>query len=58
MSDEIVRCPFCVLGHNPWPMEPKQEELFSCQECGHKVMLGKPNFKCFCQKCMELRRAA
>jgi hypothetical protein len=52
---EIVRCPYCVLADNFRPMLPKPEGLFVCQKCGHAVVLGNREFKCFCQKCQELK---
>jgi hypothetical protein len=55
---KIVRCPYCILGDDFRPMLPKPGGWFICQKCGHSVMPEKPEFKCFCQKCGELNRAA
>lgn len=54
----IVRCPYCVLGDNLRPMLPKAEGLFVCQRCGHIKQPADPDFRCFCQKCVELYRQA
>jgi len=40
------------------PMLSRAEYWFICQKCGHIAMPGKPEFKCFCQKCSKLIRAA
>ena len=58
MADEIVRCPYCVLGDHLAPMLPRAVGWFTCLECGHTANPEKPDFKCFCQKCVELSRAA
>jgi hypothetical protein len=59
MTQEIVRCPYCVLGdHFRLMLQKKPEGWFICQKCGHTTMPEKPEFKCFCQKCGELNRAA
>jgi len=56
MTEEIVRCPYCVLGNHLRPMLLKPEGLFICQKCGHTAVPTNPDFKCFCQKCGEMRR--
>ena len=58
MPEQIVRCPYCVLGDDFRPMLPKLEGWFICSKCGHSVMPGKPDYKCRCEKCEELNRAA
>jgi len=58
MAEQIVRCPYCVLGYEFRPMLPKPEGWFICQQCGHTAMPAKSQFRCFCQKCAELHRAA
>ncbi len=58
MADPILRCPYCVLGDHFKPMLSRGGGLFVCNKCGHTAMPGKPEFKCFCQKCGELNRAA
>jgi DNA-directed RNA polymerase subunit RPC12/RpoP len=58
MADQIVRCPYCVLGNDLRQMLRRLEGWFICQKCGHTVMTDNLDFKCFCQKCGELNRAA
>jgi len=58
MSEQIMRCPYCILGDNFRPMLPRPEGWFICQKCGHTSMPNDPTFKCFCKKCGELNRAA
>jgi DNA-directed RNA polymerase subunit RPC12/RpoP len=58
MAETAVRCPYCVLGYEFRSMLPKPEGFFICLKCGHTVKPGDPDFRCFCQKCGELRRAA
>jgi hypothetical protein len=58
MANSIVRCPYCVLGDDFRPMLPKQEGWFICVKCGHTATLEKPDYKCRCEKCEELNRAA
>jgi len=58
MVEQIVRCPYCILGDDFRPMLPKPGGWFICQKCGHTAQPGDPDFKCFCQKCGGLVRAA
>lgn len=58
MAEQIVRCPYCVLGNDFCPMLPKPDGWFICLECGHTAMPIDPAFRCFCKKCGELNRAA
>jgi len=58
MAEKIIRCPYCVLGDDFRRMLSKTGGWFVCQKCGHTVMTEKPDFKCFCRKCGELKRAA
>jgi rubrerythrin len=58
MTEEVVRCPYCVLNDHFRPMLQKPEGWFICSKCGHTTIPGKPDFKCFCRKCGELNRAA
>jgi hypothetical protein len=58
MDEQVVRCPYCVVGDHFVPMLPRPEGLFTCVECGHTAIPEKPEFKCSCQKCGELNRAA
>jgi hypothetical protein len=58
MAEQVVRCPYCVVGGVFRPMLVLPEGWFLCKKCGHTTVPGKPEFKCFCQKCGELHRAA
>ena len=58
MAEQIVRCPYCVLGNEFRPMVQRSQGWFICLSCGHTAMPEKPDFKCFCKKCGELNRAA
>jgi NADH pyrophosphatase NudC (nudix superfamily) len=58
MTEEVVLCPYCVLDKHSRPMLRKPEAWFICSKCGHTAMPEKRDFKCFCQKCGELNRAA
>jgi hypothetical protein len=58
MAEQITYCPYCVLGDQARLMLPRPGGWFICQKCGHTAMPEKPEFKCFCQKCGELKRAA
>jgi hypothetical protein len=58
MTEQIVRCPYCILGEECTPMLPRTGGWSLCLECGHTVMLDDSEFKCFCRKCGEARRAA
>jgi hypothetical protein len=58
MAQQIVRCSYCVVGDDFRPMLPKPEGWFICQICGHTANPGQPAYKCECEKCEELNRAA
>jgi hypothetical protein len=58
MAEQIVRCPYCVLGDDLRPMLPKPGGWFICQNCGHTVTPWNLDYKCSCQKCEELKGAA
>lgn len=58
MTDQLLRCPYCVLGNEFGPMTHRSEGWFICLKCGHTVRHEDPGFKCFCKKCSELYRAA
>jgi len=57
MAEQIGRCPYCVLGNDFRPML-QRPAWYVCEQCGHTVIPGDPDFKCFCQKCGELDWAA
>jgi hypothetical protein len=57
MADQIVGCPYCMLGDQREPM--LQRPGWSvCEQCGHVAIPEDPDFKCSCRNCLELRRAA
>jgi hypothetical protein len=58
MAEQIIRCSYCVLVDRFTPMLPRPGGWFICLECGHTANPENPEFKCFCQKCGELNRAA
>ena len=58
MTDQIVRCLYCVQGEDFRPMLPRSGGWFVCPKCVHIAAPEKPEFKSFCQKCNELNRAA
>jgi DNA-directed RNA polymerase subunit RPC12/RpoP len=58
MDDEIVRCPYCILGNDFRLMLPRSGGWFVCLTCIQIAVSEKPEFKCFCQNCGELNRAA
>ena len=58
MAEQVVRCPYCVLDDQFRPMVSKPEGWFNCSKCGHTTIPDKPDFRCFCQKCGDLKRAA
>lgn len=58
MTDEILRCSYCVLGDHFRPMLESLDGWFLCPRCGHTANPGKPYFKCSCRKCEEMNRAA
>jgi len=65
MPQEIVRCPYCVLGNEFRPMfQPtsrstvRRSKKFVCINCGHATTPDAPYAKCACPKCQELSRLA
>ena len=57
MSEMVVRCPYCFVGEQFRPMLQKPG-WFVCEQCGHIMLPGDPDFKCRCQECLELKRVA
>jgi DNA-directed RNA polymerase subunit RPC12/RpoP len=57
MAEQIIRCPYCVLVDRFSPML-QRPAWFICSKCGHTAIPDKPEFRCFCQKCGQLNRAA
>jgi hypothetical protein len=58
MSDEIVRCPYCVLGSEFRPMFRQSKDWFVCASCGHMATLSNPHLKCSCDRCHKMIRIA
>jgi len=58
MSDEIVRCPYCVLGSEFRPMSPRSDGFFVCGICGHTATPVDSYAKCLCPRCRRMNRAA
>jgi hypothetical protein len=50
-----VRCPYCIDGDGSKVMDPRDDHLVC--ECGHKAAPNRPNYRCSCPKCIELRDA-
>jgi hypothetical protein len=57
MAEQIVRCPYCMLGDEGGPMLQRRGWLI-CAQCGHIVIPEDPDFKCSCRDCLKLKRAA
>jgi DNA-directed RNA polymerase subunit RPC12/RpoP len=58
MSQEIVRCPYCVLDSEFRPMLQRSQTSFVCSTCGHMAIPDEPHVKCSCARCRELVRLA
>jgi predicted RNA-binding Zn-ribbon protein involved in translation (DUF1610 family) len=69
MPQEMVRCPYCVLGNEFRPMFPSTSSLtsrttfrrskkFLCVSCGHTATPDALYSKCACPKCQEMIRLA
>jgi hypothetical protein len=57
MTEQIVRCPYCILDDQFRPML-QRSVWFICEQCGHTVIPEDPDFKCSCRECLVLKRAA
>jgi hypothetical protein len=58
MSEDIVRCPFCVQDDHFKPMKYQGESFFVCAKCGHRARPLDASYSCFCLKCQELSKVA
>jgi len=65
MPQEIVRCPYCVLGNEFRPMfrsttcsTTRRAKKFLCVSCGHTASPNAPYSRCACPKCQEMIRLA
>jgi len=57
MPQEIVRCPYCVLGDEFRPMF-RRTKKFVCINCGHTAAPDVPHSMCDCPKCQQMSRLA
>jgi hypothetical protein len=57
MAEQIVRCPYCMLGDQFTPML-QRPDWYVCEQCDHTVIPDDPDFKCSCENCLKLHRAA
>ena len=69
MPQEIVRCPYCVLGSEFRPMfcstsrttlrtASRRPKKFFCVSCGHTASPDALYSQCACPKCQEMDRLA
>ena len=61
MSQEIVRCPYCVLGSEFRPMIRRTKKRFACVSCGHAALPDDPHApyaKCPCAGCQRTNQIA
>jgi hypothetical protein len=58
MSQEKVRCPYCVSGSEFRPMFRRSKGAFVCVGCDHRATPGEPHSKCPCSRCRKLNRIA
>jgi hypothetical protein len=58
MSQETIRCPYCVLGSDFRPMLPRPNKSFVCVGCGHVASPEDPHLRCGCQRCIQMNRTA
>lgn len=56
MSQEIIRCPYCVQGGEFQPMFPQSGKTFVCLKCSHTSSLDDPHLRCACSRCREVSR--
>jgi NADH pyrophosphatase NudC (nudix superfamily) len=58
----IVRCPYCVTYDEFRPMNQHLESdnlvRFVCGKCGHVDKPGDNDFRCYCNRCREIRLPA
>lgn len=58
MTQEIIRCPYCVQGSDFRPMSARSGKSFACLGCGHVSFPEDPHLRCSCQRCLEMNRVA
>jgi ribosomal protein S27AE len=54
---DTVRCPFCVLGFECFPMVAHVDGRYICGKCGHTAYPDDAAYLCRCSKCLELAAA-
>jgi hypothetical protein len=54
MTQIVVRCPYCVSGHEFHPMIAHVDGRFICNKCGHVARPSDINFNCGCRNCQNL----
>jgi len=57
MAENMVHCPYCVLGDD-FRLMVQRPGWFICEHCGHIVIPDDPDFRCSCRNCPKVRRAA
>jgi DNA-directed RNA polymerase subunit RPC12/RpoP len=57
MAEQIVRCPYCMLGDQGKPML-QRPTWYVCERCGRTVIPDDPGFKCSYRNCLRVKRAA
>jgi hypothetical protein len=57
MSQEIIRCPYCVQGGDFRPMSARSGKSL-CVGCGHVSSREDPHLRCSCQRCLHMNRVA
>jgi len=58
MSEEIVRCPFCVEDGEFRRMSRQSKKLFLCLGCGHLSSPADTHLRCSCPRCTRMNRIA
>jgi rubrerythrin len=57
MSDDPIRCPYCIQDDNFRRMKPQPKgQWFACEMCGHIVMRDNADFQCRCRKCEQVSK--
>jgi phage FluMu protein Com len=58
MSQETVRCPYCVQDSDFRPMSLRSDQSFVCPGCGHVSAPEDPYVRCTCPRCAQMNRVA
>ena len=54
MTENVMRCPYCVSGHEFRPMIAHVDGRFICNKCGHVGRPGDMDYRCNCPNCQKL----